>query len=302
MLNNVSMTNISAIPAYKADDKTRPYRQNNKQNVSFGYQEESQNPLSAIKDFLVILTNDAVGLAGFNTVLAAMQRLVNGKVLIGKINNHFMKNITPDENNQILGLAKNMWEDKGLSAKGVNVNYGGPKGEAYFTHIGNKVVVGSDKYSALFHELGHAVEENCTKVFKQLQRFRGHYSDLSLALYFLMSLRPKSNDYQDKENQTFGDKVKNFFKNSDAVVPLIAFSPELITEGKASLEGLKFLKGKLKTGAISKSLYNNIAKSYATCFSTYLFVPISIMMLEALRRSASKAANRHNVKQSPYFY
>lgn len=302
IINNVNSLNNYNISVGNTEKKTCANKFQNKQNVPFGDSEGSQNPFSSIKDALLILTNSAVGLAGFNTVLAAMQKFINGKVLIGKINNHFTKNITSEENKKLFKLATEMNEGTGqkLEGKGVKILTDGAKGEAYYTHQGNFVRVGKGENAPLFHELGHAIEENCTNIFKKMQRFRGHYSELSLALYFLMSLRPKKKDYnQDPQNQTFGDKVKNFFSKSDAVIPLLAFSPELITEGKASLEGLKFLKGTLGKDS---TLYKNIKKSYITCFLTYLFVPVSIMLLEMLRKSADKAAQKHNVQQSPYYY
>lgn len=275
----------------------------NKHNQAFGYQERSQSKGSTIKDVLLILTNSAVGLAGFNTVLAGMQRVISGKVLIGKINNHFMKNISPEENSKLLNLAENMWKESGLKGKGVKLNSNGPIGEAYFTHIGNKVVVGPDKYSALFHEFGHAIEENFTNNLKKLQRFRGHYGELSLFLYFLMAIRPKKKENnKNPENQTFGDKVKNSISKSNALIPLVAFSPELVTEGMATHKGLDFLRKQLKDGKITKKLFTNIKNSYYTCFMTYLFAPISIMLLDVLRRNAYKAAAKHNIQQTPYYY
>ncbi|MDD3437443.1 MAG: hypothetical protein PHC64_09865 [Candidatus Gastranaerophilales bacterium] len=76
----------------------------------------------------------------------------------------------------------------------------------------------------------------------------------------------------------------------------MAFSPELITEAKASLEGIKFLK---KTN-ISKAALHNIKMSYLTCFATYLFIPVSIMLIDAVRNSANKARQRKIAEQNGY--
>ena len=115
---------------------------------------------------------------------------------------------------------------------------------------------------------------------------------LALGLYTLMAQRPK-NPYEDKSPGPIA-KVKNFLTKNDYVIPLLAFSPELITEFKASQYGLKFLKSKVKDGAIDKALFNKIKKSYITCFSTYLFIPVSIMLVDALRNSVNKKVNKYN--------
>lgn len=298
---------INSVSAYGVNNSNKNFDGENasksnqtRANVAFGDSYQS-SPFQGLKDLAVTLTNDFVGLAGVNAVLYAMQRFVNGKILIGKINKHFTKNITEADNNKIVNLANQMVNEK---LEG-NLNFmPGRPGEAYYTHQGNgpikpnSVVVGADSYSSLFHEIGHAIEENKTTVLKKLQRGRGHYTELALGLYMLMSMRPKKNDYYQDENQGIGSKIANFLSHSDAVIPLLAFAPELITEAKASQYGLKFLKEKLGKDA---ALYKNIKKSYLTCFATYLFIPVSIMLVDAIRNSASKAMQRRQVERSQYY-
>jgi hypothetical protein len=108
----------------------------------------------------------------------------------------------------------------------------------------------------------------------------------------MISQRPK-NIYEDKAPGPIA-KVKNFLNKNDWAIPLIAFSPELITEAKASQIGIKFLKEKMMEGKLDKSVFKNIKKSYLTCFSTYLFIPVSIMLIDAIRNSANKNVQKHN--------
>lgn len=275
MINGLNMTNINNSSTNKVENKTRS-------DIRFGDRDKSQS-YHPIRDMALVLTNDLVGLAGVNSVLWAMQKFVNEDILIGKINEHFTKKI--GEREKLVPLAHEMWQKKGLAGK-VTVDLNQP-GQAYFTHEKNKVVVGPEKHSALFHELGHAVEENNTKIFKKLQRGRGNYTAISLLLYTLLAQREKSNGNS----------------KSDAIIPLLAFSPELITEAKATREGLKFLKSKIGEGAnmISKSTYKNIKRSYLTCFGTYLFIPISIMLIESLRKSADKAIQRRAERKNGFY-
>lgn len=307
MINSVSAYSVNNSHRNGFDDKNASKTNQTRPNLAFGYggYYEQQSPLQGLKDLAVTLTNDMVGLFGVNAALMAMQRFVNGKVLIGKINKHVTNKITAEDNLKLDNLAGEMLKKYNLDKGPQKVTiYEGPPGEAYYTHQRNKfvnpnsIVVGRDNCSSLFHEIGHAIEENKTNVLKRLQRFRGHYTELSLALYMLMSMRPKKNDYYQDENQGIGAKIKHFLSHSDAVIPLLAFAPELITEAKASLYGLKFLKGKLGKEAL---LYKNIRKSYITCFATYLFIPVSIMLVDAIRNSANKAVQRRQAARNQYY-
>lgn len=259
-------------------------------SITFARRNQNETPLQRIKDNAVIVTNGLAGLLGVNLILWGVQRFVNEKILIGKINNHFTKRINNDR--LLAELAVEMRQKEGLD-KSVKLNLGA-KGEAYFNHSSNKVVLGPDKMSAAFHELGHAVIENKTNFLRKLQRSRGHYTAYSLLLYGLLANTVRPNYYQGFD-ETFGQKVRRKILNLGVAIPLIAFSPELITEYKASKTGLKFLKEKLKEGKINKSMFKNIKGSYIACFGTYLFIPVSIMLLDALRNSANKIQQKRRM-------
>lgn len=256
--------------------------ENKRAKISFGYGEDSQSPFQKLKDLAVILTNDAVGFIGVNAVLWGIQKFVNNDILIGKINKHFTKDIDAKNIDKLDTLADEMLDKKGLTDK--VERFIGPNGEAYFDHKQKIIVVGKDKYSALFHEIGHAVEENKTTLFKNLQRGRGHYAEASLLLYALLG-QNKSND-----------------SKLSTVVPLLAFAPELITEAKASLEGLKFLKEKVKLQQLEKSVFKKIRNSYLTCFATYLFIPVSIMLVDAIKHSADNAIQRRKMERQQVYF
>lgn len=289
MIRNVNFLNTNQ---YLGSQNKNCSNSQSPSKVSFGYQQQYQSP-HPIRDFILTMTDDVIGLAGFNTALWAIQKFVNNDILIGKINQHFTKNITNKE--QLELLARIMRRENHLDGKGgnpfVDIIKNAPLGRAYYSPEYNHVVVGKDKFSALFHELGHACEENNTKLLKLLQGGRGHYTELSLILYTLLAQRQKSNN-------------NGSLNKSDAIIPLLAFSPELITEGAASLKGLNFLKTKIGEGAdkISKATYKNISRSYATCFMTYLFIPVSIILLDLLRNGANNARQRKMIVKKNQFY
>lgn len=273
MLNSVNLN----LPNYSQSQNTNystPTK--TRQNIPFGYREEQQSTWGNIKHGVAALTDDMMSFVGVNTALWIMQDFVNGKILVGKINKHFTKDIK--DNGKLYNLAREMQTKNELDGK-VNI-FAGKDGEAFFSHKDKAVVVGKDSFSSLFHELGHATIENKSGIMKNLQRFRGNYTILSLALYGLLSSNKDGNNTK-----------------SDALIPLLAFSPELITEAKASHIGLKFLKEKVKTGEIEKSLFKKIRNSYITCFSTYLFIPVSIILIDAIRNSVRKERMRHKMEK-----
>lgn len=289
MINSVNIANTSNLSANYADIQARKNPTTSK-NIQFGYRDDDYNS-HPVRDLFLTLTNGMVGLVGVNTALWWIQNFVNGKLLVGKINKHFTDKIK--DNDKLEKLAFEMREHHELNDGPQKVNiFRGKPGEAFYTHAGNNIipansiVVGKNNYSSLFHELGHAVEENKTNIFKKLQRFRGNYTILALGLYALLSQNKKPQRTLDEnENQGVGAKIKNFLSKSNAVIPILAFSPELITEAKASTEGLKFLRTKISN---KSALYKNIRASYITCFLTYLFVPVSIMLMDTLQRSVEK--------------
>ncbi|MDD3436168.1 MAG: hypothetical protein PHC64_03340, partial [Candidatus Gastranaerophilales bacterium] len=188
MIKNVTQTNInhSAFAGNK-----RCFANKEQAQLSFGdYYDSSPSPLQSIKDGIATLTDDVVGFIGINAVLWYLQNFVNGKILSGKINKYFTSKI-PDKE-KLLELANNMKTAKENGISHVNIKTIAQDGVAFFDHLKNVVVVGKNEHSALFHELGHAIQENNTRFFKWLQRGRGHYTFLALALYTLMAQRQKS--------------------------------------------------------------------------------------------------------------
>lgn len=296
MIQSIQTPNLKPV-SFKNDENRQPENRQQSSDVSFGDDYYYQRPSHPIKNAFLAITDDLIGLVGLNAALWWIQSFVNGKILVGKINKHFTKNIKDKE--QLWNLAHEMKNEKG-GLNNLNIVPTNTPGEAFYTHEKNAVVVGKDSFSSLFHEVGHAVEENSTKAFKWLQRRRGNYTALALLLYTLMSQSQKSKNYYDDENTGLISKMKRSLSKSEVLIPLLAFSPELITEAKASQEGLKFLKGKVGK---SSPLYKNVRSSYLTCFSTYLFIPVSIMLMDALRNGVhNKRVKSQQEKYQRMYY
>lgn len=259
------------------------------------YDKKISNPLSEnLKSLAATITEGTMGFFGANAVLWFIQNQVNSKFLVNTINKRFTKKLD-NYKSEMMTLKNTMYQKNDLGKNNLRLFWGAP-GEAYYSHIDNKIVIGKGEISSLFHEMGHAVIENNTKLMKNLQRFRGHYSELALGLYLLtntLAPKKKQEDTNNEENSSLTDKIKNIVSKNKAIIPLLAYSPELITEYKASKIGLNFLKSE-NVHKTAPKLYKLIKKSYITCFSTYLFIPVSLMLLNAAQKGVEKMKDRES--------
>lgn len=220
----------------------------------------------------IMFLDSAINLTALFGGISYIQTFVNGEVL-GKLLKHF--NLKINDNAKLVELAGKMRQNYGLQDT-VKIMYGLP-GEAYFTtHPKQHIVIGKDSHFALFHELGHAVIENKTKFLKELQHERNNYGTISTFLYLLLSLHKKQ--YYSAKPQSQNSWKDKILRNYDLIIPMLAYSPELITEIGASSYGLKFLKKEAKDGNLTKKILSNIRKCYITAFSTYLFIPMSLIL------------------------
>lgn len=294
MINSIKFGNLNNPNNFSAKqaESASPCK-NESFGQSFGNYYEDDYESHPVRDFFMELTGDAVGLVGFNTALWWLQSFVNSKLLIGKINKHFTSKISAEDEKKIVEAAKAMIgkvEPNNKDAFSCEIS-NKTQGEAFYTDRGNFVHVSADQKSSLFHEIGHAMEENNTKIFKWLQRGRGHYTILSLGLYALMSQNKKNQ--QENQHKSFVSKLLS----PTVVVPMLAFAPELITEAKASITGVRFLEKNQKAFKMSDNLIKNIKRSYLACFGTYLFIPVSIILMEHLQHSAERAMQRRKMRQ-----
>lgn len=172
---------------------------------------------------------------------------------------------------------------KSITGKGslgnVVINKSGQ--DAFFTLENNVIKVTKETLIALPHEIGHAVEEHSTFILKKLQRYRGRYAALALILYGLGREKSENSQYK----TSFIGKIQNTLHKYNMIVPLLAFSPELITEFAASKIGISSIKEhikKLKTNikknvqsiAKSEKILKVAKKHYTVAFCTYLSLPV----------------------------
>ncbi|MBQ3311956.1 hypothetical protein IJG72_07760 [bacterium] len=105
---------------------------------------------------------------------------------------------------------------------------------------------------SVFHEAGHAINHNLSKVCSFLQKC-GSIKSLTIPIAITALLKTKK--APDEKPQGTFDKITTFIKDNAGKLSFATFLPTLIEEGMASIRGNKFAK---------ELLSPNLAKKYKT--------------------------------------
>ena len=117
---------------------------------------------------------------------------------------------------------------------------------------------------AAFHEIGHAMNYNFSKIGKALQHMRlpGMIAASAIALYGAFSSKSKP---EEGKELTKGQKVNNFIRNNAGKLSFAAMLPMLAEEAMATIKGNK-LAGKL----LSPDMLKVVKKGNAVAYLTYI--------------------------------
>ncbi len=109
---------------------------------------------------------------------------------------------------------------------------------AAFLPTTNKILINTKKIGyAGFHEIGHAMNKNLSKIGKILQKMRIPASILTAILPFTAMLTKKNDNPTSK-----WQKTKKFIKDNVGKLTVLAFSPIVAEEIMASVKGQKLAK------------------------------------------------------------
>lgn len=126
---------------------------------------------------------------------------------------------------------------------------------AFFMPVTNKIVlpkIGCE--SAVFHEMGHAMNANLSKFGKYLQKCRP--LTIIADVMFLIALL-KTKKEKDEKPKGFVDKTTDFIKNNVGKLSFLAFVPAILEEGLASYKGEKLAKNFLSADLMKKVVKTN---------------------------------------------
>ncbi len=135
----------------------------------------------------------------------------------------------------------------------------------------NVILINKGKLpTAIFHEMGHAFNNNKSSFWKIMQKMRvpGMIAASALALYCAFTKEAKP---EDAKELTKAQKVKNTVRNNSGKIAFAAMLPMLLEEGMASIRGCKWANANLTKDLARKVLKTNIAG-----YTTYLFSAIAL--------------------------
>ena len=141
---------------------------------------------------------------------------------------------------------------------------------ALFAAKSQKVVVNMEKASFFaFHEMGHALNKNASKIGKFLQKSRVLCGVTgAFALYTAIFKRKKA---EGEEPKGIFDKATTFIKEHAGKIAFLSMLPVVVEETMASVKGAKLAKGLL-----SPELYKNLNKIHAKAGLTYIGAAIGM--------------------------
>lgn len=217
------------------------------------------------------------------------KKLIKEEAMTSKLHKFFFKNpLTRVKQNKELEITAHMLAEG--SNAGVLLNT-------------NKMLVHSDKIgSSGFHEIGHLMNKNFSKIGRTLQKLRTPMALIPGILLTTALLTNKRSE--DNKPQNFWQKTTAFIKNNVGKLTALTFVPTIAEEIMASSKGLKLakkmplpkeqLKQVAKTNIIGALSY--IGAALAVGFAAKVANNVRDGIVE--KRQAAKAAKAAEAQQA----
>ncbi len=144
----------------------------------------------------------------------------------------------------------------------------------YLPHANKIITPDKSLQTSVFHEMGHALNNNGGMLLKVLQKARP-LAKITPAIILLIALlnKRKTTD-KPKENDSKLQKGADFVKKNAGILTGLSFMPMILEEGIASLRGQKIAKNLVKTGELSKELFKKVKLTNLCGFASYALAGI----------------------------
>ena len=159
--------------------------------------------------------------------------------------------------------------------EGIFPIYGVQNGRnAIYAYLDNLISMPPDnKLSlAVFHELGHALNHNVSKIGKTLQKMKmpGMTIASSLAMFAFCSKESKA---EDGKELTKAQKAKNLVRKNVGPLAFLSLTPMLIEEAMASVKGCKWANKNM-----AQDLAKKVTKTNAIAYCSYLIGAVGLAL------------------------
>ena len=194
-----------------------------------------------------------------------------------------------------------------IAAKTAGLKYKLGMAVNYFPSTNKIIAPDKSLQASIFHEMGHALNNNGGSLMKMLQRIKPVAMVLpGIILGAALLNKRKVNDEQLPTDSKF-QRLKDGIKRNAGKLTALAFAPMLVEEGAASLRGGKIAKdlfklGKLSTviedGKLSKELLNKVRLANITKFAGYALLAAGTVAATKLAiKIKDKLQARYEAKQ-----
>lgn len=152
---------------------------------------------------------------------------------------------------------------------------------ACYTMASKKIIIPTQKELswAVFHEMGHAMNANFSKIGRLLQKSR---CATLLVIPILLTALLKNKKQEGVKTEGVFDKTTTFVKENAGKLTFAAFAPMLIEEGMASIKGNGIAK-KLLNPELAKKVAKGNKIAYLTYLGTALAISIGVYFAKKVR-------------------
>lgn len=150
---------------------------------------------------------------------------------------------------------------------------------AFYLPEAISIITPTSKFqTSVFHEMGHALNDNGGIILKSLQKIRP-LAKFAPAIIFAISILNKRKTTDEKlENNTTKNKIQNgfdFIKKNAGKLTALSMLPMVLEEGIATLRGDKIARELVKSGDLTKDLLKKVRLTNLGGFSTYALALIA---------------------------
>lgn len=187
---------------------------------------------------------------------------------ITKVMEKFMPK-SKEASEELNNMQQNMFNTiKDVSSKVQALIFKTGNNACYLPHVNKIITPEKSLQTSVFHEMGHALNNNGGGFLKGLQKARP-VAMLLPGVILTASLLNKRKTTDEKSDS----KVQNFFdgvKKNAGKLSFLAMTPVIAEETIASLRGNSIAKDLFKNGQISKSLLNKVRATNLCSFASYM--------------------------------
>ncbi len=247
--------------------------------------------LMGIFDKIFGITNKKKDQQALAVIAEEMEKSKSGR--ISKFFDNYLKRIlSKAENSEQM---TKMMEEIGKRAQFMQFKLG--MNSAYFPKA-NKILVSEQTLStSVFHEIGHALNNNFSKIGKVLQKMRP-VALVAVPIISLLALTTKRR-VEDKPKDRKINNGLDFIKRNAGQLTLLAFAPMVIEEAMATIKGNGLAKNLL---ADAPKLLKKVKVGNALGLASYTLAAIgSAIALKSGIKAKDKIQQRYELKKMAKF-